>query len=79
MPAFVRGQTIQTTTPYIAVSAGMSVGTYAWRLEVIDAAGNVSAPAYVNVTIYSTIYTKPWLEAEPEPLPAPPKPPLEEM
>jgi hypothetical protein len=77
MPAFARGQTILSNTPFMPVSAGMSAGTYAWRLEVIDTAGNVSAPAQVTVTIYSTIITKPWVETEP--LPPPPGPVPEEM
>jgi hypothetical protein len=76
MPSFALGQSIQSTTPFMPVSAGMPAGTYTWRLQVIDTAGNISAPAQVSVRIYSVI-TK--LPAEPEPLPPPRGPVLEEM
>lgn len=46
------GQTHATTTPTIAVDAGLPPGTYRFRLVVVDDSGNQSAPAEVAVVVF---------------------------
>jgi hypothetical protein len=50
MPAFGPGQTIVTTDPFVNVDP-LPAGTYQFRLEVVDAGGNVSVPSDVTVTV----------------------------
>jgi hypothetical protein len=60
MPAFTTaGQVHVTVDPFINVDP-LPSGTYRFRLEVMDAAGNLSAPAEVTVTV-----------AQPQPQPTP--------
>ena len=60
MPAFTTvGQVQVTVEPFINVDP-LPSGTYRFRLEVMDAAGNLSAPAEVTVTV-----------AQPQPVPQP--------
>lgn len=60
MPAFAPGQVHVTGEPFIHVDP-LPPGTYRFRLEVVDLAGNVSAPVEVAVTV----------EAPPPPPPQP--------
>lgn len=51
MPAFTTpGQVHVTVEPFINVDP-LPSGTYRFRLEVVDAGGNVSLPAEVSVTV----------------------------
>lgn len=63
MPAFTPGQVHVTAEPFIQVDP-LPPGTYRFRLEVVDLAGNVSAPAEVAVTV----------TAPPQPQPTTPTP-----
>jgi hypothetical protein len=62
MPAFGPGQTIVTTDAFVNVDP-LPAGTYQFRLEVVDAGGNVSAPSDVTVTVVA-----------PQPIPQPTTP-----
>lgn len=50
MPAFGPGQVHVTAEPFIQVDP-LPPGVYRFRLEAVDAAGNVSAPAEWSVTV----------------------------
>ena len=50
MAAFAPGQTHVTRDPFIQVD-GLPAGVYRFRLEAVDQAGNVSAPAELTVTV----------------------------
>ena len=50
MPAFGPGQVHVTTDPFIQVDA-LPAGSYRFRLEVVDAGGNVSLPAELAVAV----------------------------
>ena len=65
MPAFTTaGQVHVTGEPFINVDP-LPSGTYRFRLQVMDAAGNLSAPAEVTVTV-----------AQPQPVPRPTPTPI---
>jgi hypothetical protein len=51
MARFVIGRPIATETPSITVDAGLPMGAHRFQLEVIDAAGNRSAPDVATVTV----------------------------
>lgn len=51
MVSFVRGRSISTTTPTVAVDAGLPLGTHRFQLVVVSASGQASAPAIVDVAI----------------------------
>ena len=51
MVAFRRGVPVTTTTPTVVVDAGLPAGARRFELVVMDAAGNVSRPMQVTVTI----------------------------
>jgi hypothetical protein len=51
MVAFRRGVPVTTTTPTVVVDPGLPAGLHRFELVVTDAAGNVSRPALVSVTI----------------------------
>lgn len=51
MVSFVRGRTLSTTTPTVAVDAGLPLGTHRFQLVVVSASGQASAPAIVDVAV----------------------------
>ena len=59
MATFVPGRPITTDQPFIDVDAGLSVGTHRFRLVVVDAQGNQSAPDIQTVTITRLPITPP--------------------
>ncbi len=67
MAAFAPGQVHVTTAPFIQVDP-LPTGTYRFRLEVVDQAGNVSAPAERQVTVLAPQRPQP----TPTPIPRPP-------
>lgn len=62
MPAFAPGQVHVTVEPFIRVDP-LPAGIYRFRLEVVDAGGNVSAPADVTVKVAAPM--------QPQPIPSP--------
>ena len=51
MPRFERGLVIKTILPTVTVDAGLPVGTYRFRLVVVDNSGNRSKPVETEITI----------------------------
>jgi hypothetical protein len=64
MPAFAPGQVHVTVEPFIHVDP-LPPGTYRFKLEVVDAAGNVSAPVEHTLTV--TAPPQPQPQPQPQP------------
>ena len=67
MPAFGPGQVHVTVQPFIQVDP-LPAGIYRFRLEVVDAGGNVSAPADLTVRV---VPPQPVPQPQPTPTPMP--------
>jgi hypothetical protein len=67
MAKFSVGTAVTTTTPTIAVDAGLPVGTHRFQLEVIDSAGNRSVPAVAVVTVQQVVIPVPPVTPVPGP------------
>jgi hypothetical protein len=74
MVAFRRGVTITTDTPTVVVDPGLPVGVHRFELVVTDAAGNVSRPTQIAVSISGL--TGPIGPVRPTAPPAPPISPI---
>lgn len=70
MPAFAPGQVHVTADPFIHVDP-LPAGTYRFRLEVVDSAGNVSAPAEHTLTVTAPPQPQPVPQPQPTPIPRP--------
>jgi len=51
MAVFVPGQEIRSDSPTMVVDSGLKPGTYRFQLVVVDDSGNVSAPAFLSMTV----------------------------
>lgn len=71
MAIFKVGVPITTGTPSITVDAGLPEGVHRFQLEVIDSAGNRSAPDVVAVQVQAPVITRPVLSPTPVPNPIP--------
>ena len=67
MPAFGPGQVHVTGEPFIQVDP-LPAGVYTFRLQVVDAGGNVSAPVDLAVTV---VQPQPVPQPQPTPIPRP--------
>ena len=72
MASFSVGTPIITSTPTIAVDAGLPTGSHRFQLEVIDSAGNRSKPDIAIVTVQKLVISVP--PAGPIPGPTIPQP-----
>lgn len=76
MPAFAPGQVHVTVDPFINVDL-LPPGTYRFRLEVVDSAGNVSAPAEHTLTVTAPPQPQPTTPTIPRPITRTPIEPIE--